>query len=188
MAKLTPTDLSARPDLANAVHKLRESRGWVSNLMLTLTHSPGALQHYQRLGHFARYETDLTEFQREIAVVVTVRNVEYGWVHHGGLLRQCGATDAEMAAIKEGRVPDSFGPAEQALCAFILEFSAMAGVKQATLDRLQQHFQPAQIVDAAMISAYYLAAGSLILGFDVELEDAASLQIELEWQKARLSA
>lgn len=160
----------------------------MSNLMLQIAHAPGALQKYQSLGHYCRYETDLSEFQREIAVVVTVRGVEYGWVHHGGLLRQCGASEEEMAAIREGRVPDTFKPPEQALCAFILEFSSFKGVGQATLDRMRQHFSPTQIVDAAMISAYYLAAGSLIIGFEVELEGQESLQLELDWQKSRLSA
>lgn len=188
LAKLEAVDLDQHPHVAEVFRKVQESRGWVSNLMRSLSHAPGALRQYSALGHYCRYDTDLTELQREIVVVTTVRGVEYGWAHHSGLARQCGATDEQLAQIKAGRVPESFNSRERALCAFVLEFSSFKGVAQDTLERLRQHFTPGQIVDAAVISAYYLAAGSLIVGFDVALEDEDSLQLELDWQKARLGA
>jgi hypothetical protein len=40
----------------------------------------------------------------------------------------------------------------------------------------------------SLISAFYLAAGSLIIGFEVELEGPDALQTEQEWQKKQLTA
>ena len=37
-----------------------------------------------------------------------------------------------------------------------------------------------------MISAFYLSAGALIIGFDVELEDPDALHRERDWQRQRL--
>lgn len=187
MAKLEDVDLKANPELADVFAKVEASRGWVSNLMRTVAHAPQGLQHYSRLGHYARYETDLTEIQRELSVVTTVRGVHYGWVHHSGLARQIGITSGQLVEIEAGRVPADLPDAEQALVRFVLAFASCKGVPQATLDALRAHFSPRQILDISLISAYYLAAGAIITGFGVELEGPEILQIELDWQARQMA-
>ena len=187
MARLEGVDLERNPELVEVFSKVQASRGWVSNLMRTVAHTPEGLRHYSRLGHYCRYETELTEIQRELAVVTTVRGVEYGWIHHAGLARQIGITDAQLDAIKAGRVPEDLPKPDQAVCAFVLEFSSFKGVSQAVLDELRVHLGSRQIVDIALISAYYLAAGAFLVGFDVELESPETLQLELDWQTSQLA-
>jgi alkylhydroperoxidase family enzyme len=187
MAKLEAVVLEANPQLAEVFSKVEASRGWVSNLMRTVAHTPQGLQHYSRLGHYARYDSDLTEIQRELSVVTTVRGVRYGWVHHGGLARQLGITSGQLAEIEAGRVPADLPVSEQALVRFVLAFASFKGVPQATLDALREHFSARQIVDISLISAYYLAAGAIITGFGVELEGPEILQIELDWQSSRMA-
>jgi alkylhydroperoxidase family enzyme len=187
MAKLEAVDLKANPDLAEVFAKVQASRGWVSNLMRTVAHTPDGLLQYSRLGHYARYDTELSEVQRELCVVTTVRGVRYGWVHHGALALQVGVSSGQLAAIEAGRVPSDLPAPEQALVAFVLEFAAFKGVAQATLDALRKHFSPRQVIDIAMISAFYLSAGAFIIGFEVELESPETLQIELDWQTSRMA-
>lgn len=187
MAKLEAVDLKANPDLAEVFSKVEASRGWVSNLMRTVAHAPDGLLQYSRLGHYARYDTDLNEVQRELCVVTTVRGVRYGWVHHSGLALQAGVTSEQLAEIEAGRVPSDLPAPDRALVAFVLEFAAFKGVAQATLDALRKHFNPRQILDIAMISAFYLSAGAILIGFEVELEDAETLQVELDWQSSRMA-
>lgn len=186
MAKLGPVDTAAHPEIAQSFDKVQESRGWISNLMKAMAHAPDALQHYQRLGHYARYETELSEIERELTVVTTVRSVPYGWRHHGGLALQSGVTQAQLDALKADQVPADLPKEQQALCAFVLAFSAFKGVPQPVVDELLKYYNKRQIVDIAMISAYYLAAGSLIIGFEVEMEPDEDFQKELDWQKTRL--
>lgn len=187
MAKLEDVDLEANPNLAEVFSKVEASRGWVSNLMRTVAHAPQGLEHYARLGHYARYDTDLTEIQRELCVVTTVRGVQYGWVHHSGLARQIGITSGQLAEIKADRVPADMPASEQALIRFVLAFTSFKGVPQATLDALREHFNPRQIVDISLISAYYLSAGAIITGLGVELESSETLQVELDWQSSRMA-
>jgi 4-carboxymuconolactone decarboxylase len=78
MAKLREVDLETNPEIAEAFKRLEASRGWISNLMRSIAHAPEGLQRYQALGHYARYDTDLTEAQKELVVCATVRNVSYG--------------------------------------------------------------------------------------------------------------
>lgn len=187
MAKLVPVDLEKRTDVAEIVGGVKKSRGWISNLMLTISHSPGALHHYARLGHYARYETKLSEIERELVIATTVRGVPYGWKHHGGLAREVGVTEAQLAELKTGRVPADLSAPHRALAAFVIAFSAYKGVPQNALDDLCAHYSPEQIIDIAMASAYYIAAGSLIVGLDVEMEPPESFQLEIDWQKQRMS-
>jgi alkylhydroperoxidase family enzyme len=186
MARLPDVDLTVATDIADVFKRVTESRGWVSNLMRALAHAPQALQRYAALGHYGRYGTQLTEVQRELVICATVRGVDYGWTHHSNLARQIGVTDAQLSALKEERVPADLGAAERALCEYVFSFTALRGVPDHVLDGLRQHFTPREVVDVALLSSYYMAAGALIIGLDVELEGPELLATELEWQKKTL--
>ncbi|MFI4981510.1 MAG: carboxymuconolactone decarboxylase family protein [Nevskiales bacterium] len=188
MAKLPDIDLDAAPETRAAFAKVAASRGWVSNLMRAMAHAPEALQHYSALGHYGRYGSDLTEVQRELVIVITVRGVEYGWTHHSNLARQIGITGAQLSEIKAGRTPATMGAAERALSDYVFAFSACAGVPDALLKATLAHFSPRQVTDIGLLSAYYIAAGALIIGLSVEVEPKADLQAELAWQKTTIAA
>ena len=64
MAKLPQVDPASSPDVAAAFAHIEASRGYVSNLMRCLLHSPAAAKAHGTYGHFMRFETDLTERQR----------------------------------------------------------------------------------------------------------------------------
>jgi 4-carboxymuconolactone decarboxylase len=186
MAKLRDVNVETNPETADTFKRVEASRGWISNLMRSIAHAPEGLQRYQALGHYARYNTDLTEAQKEIVICATVRNVAYGWEHHAPLARQCGVTDAQLAIIKAGEIPPYLAAADQAICRFVFEFSSFKGVPQKTVDELLHHFSERQIVDMALISAFYLSAGALIIGLEVQLEGPEALQREQEWQRRKL--
>ena len=187
MARLPDVDLTASPETAKVFERVAASRGWVSNLMRSLAHAPEGLARYSALGHYVRYGSELTEVQRELAIVATVRGVDYGWVHHSGLARQIGVTEAQLDDIRQGRAPADLGPAERALCDYVFALTALRGVPDGALESLREHFTPRQIVDIALIGAYYMAAGTLILGLGVRIEPPDVLQIELDWQKKTMA-
>jgi 4-carboxymuconolactone decarboxylase len=187
MALLPDVDLAKNPDIAEVFARVEKSRGWVSNLMRSIAHSPEALKHYSALGHYGRYGTDLTEVQRELVIVATVRGVPYGWAHHSNLSRQIGISDAQLDQIKQGKTPGDFAPAERALCDYVFAYTACKGIDKKTHDAMLQHFSPRQIIDVSLLSAYYMAAGSLIIGLGVETETPEQLKVELEWQKKTMA-
>jgi 4-carboxymuconolactone decarboxylase len=185
MAKLPELDLSQIPEMAEAAKRIQESRGWVSNLMKTMAHSPEGVKRHMAYGHYLRFETDLTEVQRELTICATVRNVDYGWKHHGGLLKQLGISDAQMATLKKGEVPEGLSPADSALCKFIFAFSSYKGIPDEVLAEARKYFSERQIIDMSLLSAYYLGSGAVIVGFEVQLEAKEVLQLELDWQTNR---
>jgi 4-carboxymuconolactone decarboxylase len=186
MARLPDVDPKSSPEIADAFKRTEASRGFVSNLMRTMAHSPDALRAHAAYGHHLRFETDLTELQRELAICATVRGVRYAWMHHGGLLRQLGMTDAQMATLHDGKVPAGLSAADAALCAFIFAYASCRGVADAVLAELRKHFSDRQVIDLALLSSYYLGGGAVITAFEPDLETPAQLQLELNWQKKRL--
>ena len=188
MAKLRDVDLEKSPETAASFKRLQESRGWISNLMRSIAHAPEGLNRFQALGHYARYDANLTEAQKELVICATVRGVRYGWEHHAPLAENCGVTNGQLETIKKGEVPADLSPADRAVVRYTLEFSSFKGVSRETTDEALRHFNERQIVDMSLISAFYLAAGSLIIGFEVELEGPEALRAEQEWQKKQLAA
>jgi 4-carboxymuconolactone decarboxylase len=185
MAKLPELDLSKNPDMAEAAKRITASRGYVSNLMKTLAHSPEGVKRHMAFGHYLRFETDLTELQRELAICVTVRGVDYAWTHHAGLLKQLGISDAQLAELKKGEAPKGLSAADAALCKLVFAFSAYKGIPDAVLAEARKHFSERQIIDMSLVSAYYLASGAFIVGYEVPLEPKEVLQLELDWQTNR---
>lgn len=188
MAKLRDVDLETSPDTAASFKRLQESRGWISNLMRSIAHAPEGLNRFQALGHYARYDAELTEAQKELVICTTVRGVPYGWEHHAPLAKNCGVTDAQLEAIKKGDVPSDLSAPDRAVVRYTLAFSSFKGVSRETTDEALRHFSERQIVDMSLISAFYLAAGSLIIGFEVEVEGPEALKTEQEWQRKQLAA
>ena len=69
------------PDLAATAQWLEAKYGFVSNLAQTMAHSPGALIPWLGLENYCRYQSDLTERQRMIIILIAVRDVHYCWPH-----------------------------------------------------------------------------------------------------------
>lgn len=184
MFRLPPADDKTTQELFS---RITASRGWVSNLLRSLAHSSPGLAALQQVGHFGRYETDLTERERELAIVITGRDVPYAYAHHAPLARQVGITDAQLDAIRAANVPEGLSPAETALCAYCFQFTACKGIDDACFSRLREFYSNRQVTDITILCAYYLAMGSILIGFEVQTEPPEVLQIELDWQKANMA-
>jgi 4-carboxymuconolactone decarboxylase len=177
-----PTPETA-PETAEVFKRVAASRGWVSNLLKSLGHAPEALARFSALGHYGRYGNALTERQRELVIVIVGRTIAYAWAHHAPLALDAGVTEAELAAIKAGRTPEGMSASDQALCDFVFAYASFAGIPAPVWAALTVAFSPREATDIAMLAAYYLAAGSLIIGLGVEVEPAEVLAIERDWQQ-----
>jgi len=183
MSRLPPVDEAATQRLFGEITR---SRGWVSNLLRALAHSPEGLACLQQVGHFGRYQTELTERERELAIMITGRGVPYAWTHHAPLGRQVGITDEQAAAIKASRLPEGLSSAEAALAAYCFEFTGLAGVSDTCMAELQKHYSYRQVTDISILCAYYMAMGAIIIGLQVEPEPPEILQVELDWQRKKM--
>jgi alkylhydroperoxidase family enzyme len=92
---------------------------------------------------------------------------------------------AQMAELKDGKVPQGLPAEEQALCAYTFAFTACGGLSDDVLDAARRHFSDKQIVDASLLSAYFMGGGAVITAFAPELDPPDSMRAEREWQTGR---
>jgi alkylhydroperoxidase family enzyme len=182
--RLIPLSRKAEDPEASAVlERVAASRGWVSNALRSLDAAPEGLRVFSAVGHYGRYGTALNEIQRELVILITGRGVPYAVAHHVPLGLQAGLTQAQLDAVLAGHTPGSLSEADRVLCDYVFAFLGGRGVPAALAGALNAHFSPRQITDISLLSAYYLALGTMLVAFDVEVEPPEILAIELEWQK-----
>jgi 4-carboxymuconolactone decarboxylase len=185
MTSLPLVGPDSSPEALAAFKGIEASRGYVSNLMRCLLHSPDGARAWAGCGHYMRFGTDLTELQRELVICATVRGVAYAWAHHGGLLRQLGLSDAQMETLKGGRVPEGLSERERVLVAYVFAFAACRGLTDDQLASMGRHFTERQLLDASLLSAYFLSGGALITAFNPPIEPPETLAVEKQWQDKR---
>jgi hypothetical protein len=166
------------PDLAATAHWLETKYGFVSNLAQTLAHAPGALIPWLDLEHYCRFESDLTERQRIIIILIAVRDVRYCWPHYVGLAGTVGLSADQISLIRQGRVPRDIAEVEQVVCQIANEIVAGRRIPQAMYEEIVNLLPPRQIVDVAILASFYLAAAALSTGLCIEVETPEVLKLE----------
>jgi 4-carboxymuconolactone decarboxylase len=184
LPKLKYPDINSG-ELKELFDGIQKSRGWVSNALRMLAHAPEALKKFQAVGHYCRYDTELTAAQRELVIVITGRGSPYAMGHHVPLARQAGVTEGQIKSIMSGQIPADLSARDQALCAYVFAFTSFKGVDDRIFAELHAHFSPRQITDISLTSAYFLGLGACLIAFDPELESPETLQIELDWQRKK---
>jgi alkylhydroperoxidase family enzyme len=167
------------------LQQIADSHGYVSNLMQTLALAPRGLAAFAALTTYTRRSSALTERQRQIAIVIAVRDVHYCWTHHAPLARAAGVTDDQLERLREGRTPRDLSSTDRALCEYAFEIAAGRRVPARVAEQMHAHFTPQQIVDIALLVAHSLSVAALALGLDVPMETPDVLQFELDWEQSR---
>lgn len=183
MAVLSEVDPAKNPELKQVFDEISASRGWISNAMKSLANAPEGLRRFAHWGDYVRYRTDLTERLRELAIVTIGHSVQYAATHHGALAVQAGIPQAAVDEILQGKVPQGLPEEERLAVRYVLEFASAESVSDATFAELRKHFSERAITDLTLVAAYYLAYGTMIKAFRVQLESKDKLDIEMRWQK-----
>lgn len=183
MAVLPPGDPGKNPELKAVFDEITASRGWISNAMLSLSNAPEGLRRFAHFGDYVRYRTDLSERLRELAIVTVGHSVQYAATHHAALAVQAGIPKEAVDEILQGRVPAGLPENERLAVKYVLEFASPASVSDATFAEIRKHFSDRSLTDLTLVAAYYLAYGTMIKCFRVQLEPKDKLDIEMRWQK-----
>ena len=174
------------PELDKVYSEITASRGWISNAMRSLSNAPEGLRRFAHFGDYVRYRTALNERLVELAIVTIGHKVSYAATHHGALAVQAGIPQAAVDEILQGRVPLSLPVVEQLAVRYVLEFASSDSVSDATFAGIRKHLSDREVTDLTLIAAYYLAYGTMIKGFRVQLETKDKLDVEMKWQKAHI--
>ena len=185
MSRLPSAPDTAGSDAFAVFEEIRSTRGFLSNVLRSLGNAPGGLRHLARLGAYCKYETDLPERQRELAILCAARGVPYAWTHHAALAVQTGIPASAIAELETGVASSALPVAEQALARYVFALTAPNGVADEIFSTLRTHFTPRQITDITLSATYYGLLANVVRAFDVPLESDDVLHAEQDWQKTK---
>src|SRR5437868_7166368 len=108
---LNPIQELSKEGLELAKH-IKEKRGHIDGMYQILLNHPALTQHVGRLGEYLKFEGELAGDIREIAILVTARQLRtaYEWVKHLEPAKNAGVSDAVIEAIRKGDNLNAFSP------------------------------------------------------------------------------
>lgn len=105
-----------------------ESRGKMLRPYEVLLHTPGLAQPAAELGHQIRYEGQLSDHDRELAIITTakVHDCAFEWDSHVVLARAAGVSESAIAYLESGE--GELTAAEDVVVGFVRELCASSDV------------------------------------------------------------
>jgi alkylhydroperoxidase family enzyme len=170
MQRIKPVDPTGNAELAATYERITKTRGYVANILLSLSHAPQGLEAFAAFGEYARYGTELSGRVRELSVLAIARGNQYAWSHHYPHAVKAGVTQAELDALEANQLAETLSASEKAAIRYVREFAQGGNVTDATFGELRKHYSDRQITDLTLLAGYFMALGATITAFKVELE------------------
>ena len=175
MARMPAADECGAPGLSGALAEITATRGWVSNALRAFGHAPEGLRRFAAMGEYVRFQTSLPDRMRELAIISTGRKCSYAWTHHVPFARKAGVSDAEIASLEGGSVPDSLDSSERAALQYVHAFQTGRDYTDAEFGDILQALGPQRITDLTLLIGYFSTLGWALNTFRVDLEPGATL-------------
>jgi 4-carboxymuconolactone decarboxylase len=171
--RLPLIDAPENPLAREVFAKLKSGRG-ILNLHRMMAHAPPLMKASGDMAMAFRNDAMLARSLAEIVVLRTAQVVDcdYVWGRHLSLARAAGVTEQQIEEV--ARWPDSlaFTPAQKAALGFAEKAARGAAVDDATFAALRQDFSPREIVELAMLVAFYVSTAIFIKTLAVPDEKA----------------
>ena len=122
-----------------------------------LLRSPEMLSRARNVGDHARYNTVLPPRLSEMVILITARHwtQNYEWAAHAPIAEREGLSPDVIAAIADGRRPESMADDEAVLYDFCTELFRTQGVSDPTYARMVSAFEEIGVIDTIGIMGYY---------------------------------
>jgi len=135
-------------------------------------HSPELSRHSRPLNHYLRYEAGLGGRVRELAILVTARELDsqFEWAAHEAEARQQGIAPEIIDVVRYRRGLDAVGEPDAMVIAFGREIFGARKVSPATYARCLEHFGRRALVDLVALMGNYAATAALLTAFDMQLD------------------
>jgi alkylhydroperoxidase family enzyme len=171
MQRIQPVEPEGNEQLTAAYRRITETRGYVSDILKSLSHAPAGLDAFARYGEYVRYGTELPARVRELCVLAIATGNQYAWSHHYPHAVKAGLTHEELDSLESaGTLAGTIDASEKAAIGYAREFAQGGKVSDNTFAELKRHFSDRQITDLTLLCGYFMALGATINAFRVELE------------------
>jgi 4-carboxymuconolactone decarboxylase len=138
-----------------------------------LLRSPDLLKPLQQVGAYCRYHSAMGVRLTEFVILMVARrltqNVE--WAIHGPIAREAGISTETMAALLEGRRPNTMAEDEALVHDAIIELWTHHGWCDATYETMLARFGERGIIDLVGTVGYYSTIGMVMNVARTEIPD-----------------
>ena len=156
----------------NIYDKISSSRGSVQNVFSALLNNPPAAEAVTNLGEYIRYKSTLNPATREIAILVTAKqlNNSYEWSQHEPVAKSVGVSDDIIQYILEENNPNKMDPKESIFIEAAKELVTSSRLKQKTFDSLMKSLGMKSTMDFIVTVGYYTMLDKIISALDVDFD------------------
>jgi len=145
----------ATSDQLGTFDHIAASRGTMIRPFAAMLHRPEIARATADLGAVIRYQSTLSDHDRELVICVTAveRNCGFEWDSHSPIARSAGVTEETLTAISDlSAVTD---PTDAEVVAFVRELSRDGKVSDPTFEAMRARLGDAGVVELAAVIGYY---------------------------------
>ena len=107
MQRIEPLSQEGNDQLAATYERITATRGYVSAILMSLSHAPAGLDAFARFAEYVRHGTELPGRVRELSVLAIAVGNQYAWSHHHPPAIRAGVTQQELDLL--GAIVYGFG-------------------------------------------------------------------------------
>jgi alkylhydroperoxidase family enzyme len=172
VSRLPPLPQPLDPILQEMFAKRRAQGGDIINLQIATGHAPQFARAASTMAFTIRFDATTPRRLRELIILRTAQIVgsTYEVNQHIPLMKMCGFSDAQIAALPHWQASDLFDDRERATLAYVEQMTHGGDVDDATFTALQKFFTPREIVEITYTIGSYYANGLLTKALRIEVE------------------
>ena len=179
VSRLPPLPQPLDPIMQQMFDKRRAMGGAIINLQLVTGHAPKFSRAAAAMAFTIRFDAITPRRLLELVIMRTAEIVrsDYEINQHKPLMKLCGYSDAQIAAVASWRGSPLFDDKQRALLAYVEQMAQGGEVDDATFAALAQHFSPQEIVEITYTVGSYYANGLLTKALRIEIEQDGRLTV-----------
>jgi alkylhydroperoxidase family enzyme len=179
VSRLPPLPQPLDPIMQEMFDKRRAMGGAIINLQLTTGHAPKFSRAAAAMAFTIRFDAVTPRRLLELVIMRTAEIVgsDYEINQHRPLMKLCGYSDAQIAAVAAWRTSPLFDDKQRVLLAYVEQMAHGGDVDDATFAALAQHFAPQEIVEITYTVGSYYANGLLTKALRIETEQDGRLTV-----------
>lgn len=172
VSRLPPLPRPLDPIIQEMFDKRQAMGGAVINLQLTTGHAPKLSKAAETMAFALRFDAVTPRNLRELAIMRTAEIVgsEYEINQHRPLMKMCGYSDPQIAAVADWQGSTLFDDKQRAVLAYVEEMAHGGNVDDKTFATLAHFFTPQEIVELTYTVSNYYGNGLLTKALKIQIE------------------
>ncbi len=145
-------------------------------------HSPRLSQSNRPVNKYLRFESGLTEREREVAILITAREADsrFEWAAHEPEALRVGVPKEVVDAIKHRKALDGLADEDVVIIQLAREAFGKRKVSAETYARALQRFGAQKLVNLVALMGNYASTAAMLTVFDMQLDEGTTALLPLD--------